>query len=329
MIWPALLVTLGVFGSGLSASAADFSTTVPYPVRSADWEETNGLFSSPPQQVMVPDGTGRSEFYLSPVEAPAQVFVTVVFEDAGEMPISVTWKSEETGLQIPMSENVSEGVPGWNQRTLRLPSALALQGGIVVVSGNQRSIARVRIDWLEPTETYVAVDQAIPGLVMGGRGIDDSTLTGRPEMSPPDAWFGEVFETALQDEPVSLDGGILFEIPFAESHATVLLKAKFQGVAPGDSVEVWINDQFAGTIQPATPPLTDPGYVRLTDQRVVYAGWREGSMFVPTGMLQAGENTLVMRPATPGCTVRDAALQILVPFDASGPDSIDLAWPEL
>jgi len=326
--WAVIVVALELLGGVFPAQAADFSLTVPFPIRPADWADSNGLFSSLPQQVMAPDGSGRAEFYLTPVVGEAQVFVTIVFEDLGVEPIAVSWKSLETGLQIPLSENLSEGVGGWGQRTLRLPSALATQGGIVVLSGNQRAVARVRIDWLEPTETYVAVDQAIPGLIMGGRMIDDTALSGRPEMSPPDAWFGEVFETALQDDPVSLDGGVLFEIPFAEAHTTILLKAKFQGVAPGDAVEIWVNDELAGTIQPVTPPLTDPGYVRIADQRVVYAGWREGTIFLPSGMLQAGENTLVVRAATPGCAMRDAALQILVPFDASGPDPINLAWPQ-
>lgn len=326
---PALAVVMFVIASAaLPAYGSDYSLTVPFPIRSADWQDTNGLFAEPPQQALSPDGRGLAEFHLSPVEDATQVFVSLVFEETAGMPMSVTWKSTETGLEIPLSENLSEGVSGWSQRTIRLPASLAKQGGLIIIDGNQKSIARVRMDWLKPTETFVAVDQAIPGAIIGGRMLDDATLSGRPEMSPPDAWFGEVFETALQDVPVSLDGGILFEIPFAESHRTILLKAKFQGVAPGDSVEVWVNDSLVGTIQPFTPPLTDPGYVRLRDQRVVYAGWRDGALLLPGGLLQAGENSLVLRPPTPGCSMRDAALQILVPYDTSSPDPINLAWPD-
>ncbi len=307
--------------------ASDFSVTVPFPVRTADWEDTAGLFVAPPQQSMTPDGTGRTEFYLAPVQGTSQVFITSVFKSSEAAPVGLRWKSANTGLEIPLSEDLSDAVTGWSQRTMRLPASLAAQGGILIVSGDQRVIARIRIDWLEPTETFVAVDQAIPGLIVGGRMIEDAMLSGRVELSPPDAWFGNVLEASLQDEPASLDGGVLFEVPFEESLGTILLKAKFQGVMLGDGVEVWINDVLVGAIQPTAPPLTDPGYLRLADQQVIYAGWREGAIFIPTGALVAGDNAVVLRPATPGCSVRDAALQIMVPIEVDSADPIELGWP--
>ncbi len=322
---PIILVTLGI--APFPARATDYSVTVPFPVRTADWEDTAGLFIAPPQQSMTPDGTGHTEFYMAPVQGRSQVFITSIFEYSEAAPVGLRWKSTSTGSEIPLSEDLSEAVPGWSQRTMRLPASLAAQGGILIISGDQRVIARVRIDWLEPTETFVAVDQAIPGLIVGGRMIEAAMLSGRAELSPPDAWFGNVLEASLQEEPTSLDGGVVFEVPFEESLGTILFKAKFQGVMLGDGVEVWINDVLIGSIQPTAPPLTDPGYLRLADQRVIYAGWRDGAIFIPSGVLGAGDNTVVLRPATPGCSVRDAALQIMVPIEVDSTDPIDLGWP--
>lgn len=309
-------------------SATEYSVTVPFPVRSADWEDTNGLFLAAPQQMMTPDGVGSTEFYLAPVEGTAQVFIAVVFQHS-DIPISLTWKSNTTSLEIPLSENLSEGVSGWNQRLLRLPTTLASQGGTVIATGNQRTIARVRMDWLEPIETFAAVDQIPPSLILGGRIIENSQLSGRPELSPADAWFGTVLEAGLQDEPASLDGGILFEVPIEETVGTIILKAKFLGVGLGDAVDVWINDQFIGAMHPVTPSLTDPGYLRTPDQRVIYAGWREGAIFIPSGTLLAGDNQIMLIPPAPGCSVRDAALQLVVPLEPNAPDPVNLTWPEI
>lgn len=308
--------------------ASDYSVTIPFPVRIADWEETGILFSASPQQLITPDGPGRTDFFLAPVPSPATVFVTVIFKESLGTPVTLSWQSSVSSLRVPLSEDLSEGVAGWSQRTLRLPAGFSTQGGTLILGGDQRAIARVRFDWLKPMETFVAVDQPLPGLLLGGRLVENDVLSGIAELSPPDAWFGDILEAGLQDAVESLDGGVLFAVPLDQTRGTVVLKAKLQGVGLGDPVEIWVNESYAGALHPATPPLTDPGYVRLPDGRVIYAGWREAALFLPEGLLVDGENTIELRPLTPGCSVRDAALQILVPVDDLLADPIDLGWPE-
>ncbi len=325
-----VFVFLGCFAllSG-AVRASDYSITIPFPVRIADWEETEMLFSAPPQQSITPNGPGRTDFSLAPVASPATVFVTVIFKESLVTPVTLSWQSSVSSLRVPLSEDLSEGAAGWSQRTLRLPAGFSAQGGTFILGGDQRAIARVRFDWLKPMETFVAVDQPQPGLLLGGRLVENDMLSGNPELSPPDAWFGDILEASLQDAVESLDGGLLFEVPLDQTRGTVILKAKLQGVGLEDPVEIWVNESYAGALHPAVPPLTDPGYVRLPDGTVIYAGWRDAALFVPEGLLMDGENTIELRPFTPGCSVRDAALQILVPMDDVSADPIDLGWPEL
>lgn len=320
----------GLVSAWIAGSAFGFeaSVTVPFPVRVADWSEATELFVTGPQQMLGIDGTGRTEFFLAPVPESTAVFVTVVFDYSESAPVSLEWRNSASGLPVVLSSDLAEGVAGWNQRTIQIPAELARNGGTLALGGDQRRVARLRFDWMEPQKTYVAVDQPVPTLLLGGRAIGEDALTGAPELTPPDAWFGDILEAALTDLPESLDGGILIEVPLDAPVRGAVLRAKLQGVPLNDVLDVWINGRWVGALVPVIPPLTDPGYLRLADGRVIYAGWREAALLLPDGALTAGDNAIELLPEATGWSVRDVALQLLAPAEAAE-DPLRLDWPQL
>lgn len=322
-----LVTFLALLGGSGRATAGEYSLTVPFPIRSADFQETNGLFSTAPHQVLSPNGSGHSDFFFAPVHTGEAVFVTVVFQDDPALNLGLNWQGADNPKVLTLAGNLSEKVSGWTQRTIRIPAELSAPGGILSITGDQRAVARVRVDWLRPSESYVAVDQTQPTLILGGRSLTDRQLRGETELSQPDAWLGDVFEAGLQEESTPIGTGISFAVPLEEAPGVVALRARFQGVALGNGVSVWINDRYAGQILPEIPSLTDPGFVRLADGKLIYAGWRDASLVIRAGLLTPGENLITLLAADAGVSIRDATLQILVPVVPGTASPADLQWP--
>jgi hypothetical protein len=177
----------------------------------------------------------------------------------------------------------------------------------------------VRIDWSEPSTTYVAADQEAPAWVQGGTLRLDRELTGQQLMTPPDAWFGPVLDAALQDGVIELSQITELVVPLKGSASEARLRAKFLGLPLSRGVRIWINGRLAGRLQPQLPSLTDPGYLRRAGKRTGYAGWREGALFIEPGTLRDGENTIVFEAAGKGVYMSAAAMEIQATA-ASAPD---------
>ncbi|MGH8047498.1 MAG: hypothetical protein ACREKL_09650 [Chthoniobacterales bacterium] len=266
--------------------------------------------SSAPRQVTTPDGVGYAELLLRPIHKDTHVFVTVVFEeDAGVGP-ALFWTGDATGRQMTLSENLGEGIVGLNRRTIQLPDEVANEAGHLFIMGRQDRVLRVRIDWCEPSNTFVAADQEQPSLIQGGTLKLDRDVTGLQTMTPPDAWFGPVLDAALLDGVVELSQNTELVVPLKGSVSEARLRAKFLGLPLGKAVRVWINGKLAGRLQPALPSLTDPGYVRRSGKRSAYAGWREGSLFIEPGTLRDGENSIVFESPGKGIYLSGAAMEI-------------------
>jgi hypothetical protein len=193
--------------------------------------------------------------------------------------------------------------------------------------GRQDRLLRLRIDWLQASQTFVATDQERPQLILGGTLQLDRDLTGQAKMTPPDAWFGPVLDAALQDGVADLSENIELVVPLKASPGPTRLRAKFLGLPLGRSVRVWVNGRVVGRIQPNVPSLTDPGYVRR-GKRVTYAGWREGALTLDADALQQGENTILFESPGKGAYLSGAALEIVSPdtdVDASALETPDAA----
>ncbi len=303
------LVLFCLWAVFLDAHAAG-TLTVDLPIR-GPLVYPEGLVAAP-RQVTTPDGQGYAEFLLMPGAKGEELFITVIFDEDGTEGPSMFWTGDVSGEQVTLSTGLAEGVSGLNRRTVRLPVEVMKEAGRVYLSGDQRKILRVRLDWVAPTGVFVATDEQRPDLIAGGQIFFDQEMTGGEALAPPDSWFGDVLDAPLLEGVASLDGNVEFAVPLSGVGEQALLRAKFLGIAPGASVKVWVNGKAAGRLQPSVPALTDPGYVRLRSGRMGYAGWREGSIVLEEGLLQEGENSIVIQTAKKRSFVRDVALQLRV-----------------
>jgi len=301
------IFVFGIFFWLSLAKGRSASVTVDFPL-TGNWRPVSELAGAPTQQPSS-DGEGTTDFVMLPVTDEAKVFVTVVFQENGSNDLSLLWKNEETGAQSILSALLTDGVTGLNQRTVAIPANLASQGGHLVISGEQDKILRVRLDWIEPSPVYVAEAQEAPVLVAHGKALGETDLSGGELLTPPDVWLGNVLKAPLQEQPAALSGSTEFIVPMEETGEQELLRARFLGVKMGGSVNVWINGRAAGTIQPATPALSDPGYLRV-DGKAVYAGWREGALLVGDGLMKAGDNSIIIETSDTNVFIRDTALEI-------------------
>lgn len=301
---------MGVILAAVSVGWAAGTLTVDLPIR-GPLVYPEGLMAAP-RQVTSPDGQGYAEFLLLPAARGEALFVTIIFEEDGTEGPAMFWIGDVSGEQVTLSTGLAEGVLGLNRRTVRLPTEVLGEAGRIYLSGDQRKILRVRLDWVAPTGVFVATDEQRPDLVAGGRILFDQEMTGGEALAPPDSWFGDVLDAALLEGVASLDGNVEFAVPLTAPGEQALLRAKFLGLAPGASVKVWVNGELAGRLQPVVPSLTDAGYVRLRSGRVAYAGWREGSIVLADGLLREGENSIVIETAKKRSFIRDAALQLRV-----------------
>jgi hypothetical protein len=319
---------LAFFAGLVAASAwADESVTIDFPIRQSDIV-AEGL-SAPPRQVAAPNGDGYAEVLLRPVRKGDRIFLTFVFEEKDGKGPSVFWSGDATGKQVTLTDNLAEGVSGLNRRTFALPDEVAREAGHLYIMGRQDRLLRLRIDWLQPSETFVATDQERPALILGGAAQLDRDLTGQAKMTPPDAWLGSVLDAALQDGVADLSENIELVVPLKAEPGQTRLRAKFLGLPLGRSVRVWVNGRIVGRMQPETPSLTDPGYVRR-GRRIAYAGWREGALVLAPGVLQKGENTILFESPGKGVYLSGAALEIMSEeTDAPLAPPLELPAPEV
>lgn len=277
-----------------------------------------------PQQVTSPDGTGYTQFSMRPAAEGEQLFVTIIFKEDGKNGLAIFWMGEGS-QQTTLSENLADGVTGFNQRTLAIPAALASEAGKLVISGDQSKILRIRLDWVPASTVYVAADQSPVSFVAGDRLQAPTDLTGIPQAGLPDTWLGTVLDASLQEGVEEVQGSVGFAVPLDSKVSQVLFRVKLLGLPLDQSVSVWINGQPAGNLQPIVPPLSDAGYLADSQGEVTYAGWRNGALLLPASQLKSGENTIQIESKSTGVFIRDAALQLRAP--AADPAAIAAQIP--
>ncbi|HVE16062.1 MAG TPA: hypothetical protein VNB29_04965 [Chthoniobacterales bacterium] len=307
-LWLAVAIS-----SFCAPAQADDAVTINFPVGSEKLA-AEGL-SAPPRQVATPDGMGYAEVWLRPVRKTNHIFLTFVFEEDGGKGPAVFWSGDKGGQQVTLSDNLAEGVTGVNCRTIELPDEITHEAGRLYIMGRQDRLLRLRIDWCEPSQSFVVSDQERPQLIMGGSLKLDRDLTGQAPMTPPDAWFGRVLDASLQDGVVDISQNTELVVPLKGAVGEARLRGKFLGLPLGKAIRVWVNGKLAGRLQPSLPSLTDPGYLRRGGKRTIYAGWREGAIFLEPGSLKDGENSIMFESPGKGVYLSGAAIEIESPDD--------------
>jgi hypothetical protein len=296
-----------VFFGLAEVMCAQETVTVNFPLNGASI--TAPGLSAPARQITTPDGLGYVELALRPMHGAPHVFLTIVFDEDGGKGPALFWSGDVSGEQRTLSEDLAEGVVGLNHRSIELPDEVASEAGRLYIVGRQDRLVRVRLDWSEPVTFFVAADQEQPRFVQGGALKLSRDLGGAKALTPPDAWFGQVLDAALQDGVADLSETTELVVPIKGVVSEARLRAKFLGLALGRAVRVWVNGKFVGRMQPETPSLTDPGYVRHGN-RAVYAGWREGAIFLESTELREGENSIIFESPGKGVYMSGAAMEI-------------------
>lgn len=294
---------------GLSSALAENTLTIDFPIKS-EVSVPSSRISVPPKQVSTPDGRGYVEFDLQSLPDDEELLVTIVFKENGQEGLSLFWHDHASGRQVIIASDLSDGVTGPNQRTIQIPREVSSTRGKLIIQGNQAQIMRVRLDWVVLRKVYAATDQRPVSFIMSDRFLQSTELTGEKALSPPDMWVGQVFEASLQDGVEPLSENLEFATLIEESVRQALLTLKILGLPLDKAVEVWVNGTKAGQLQPAIPSLADPGYFADASGKAFYAGWRHSALFIPAGLLKAGENSIIIVSPQGDVFVRDASLQL-------------------
>jgi hypothetical protein len=259
-----------------------------------------------------PEFPNNIELYFLPTGKSLDLFITVVFEEIPGTPLRVTWTGAVSDRKSLIIRDLSEGITGLNQRVVRIPRRLTRTAGRLTFDSSDRPlpIRRIRADWVEATAIYAAAEGAASVFQdAGGRLYSALELTGERLLSPPDAWVGKALEASLHERPESLDGNLELVIPLDAVPEAVRLRAEFAGIPLNDPPAIWINGAYMGRVPVNAPDLNDTGYLRGADGSPEYAGWRSASIFIPTRLLKAGDNTVLIQPPRTGTWIRNTTLQ--------------------
>ena len=259
--------------------------------------------------------------------------LTVVFDDNGDGGPVVEWiasSGERTLLSAGLG-TLGAG-SGIELRTLLLPQNLTLPGGIVSVSFTGR-FARLRVIELRPcAELTIAAPFGIEHPVLlsaSGRTLTEQEASGRDTpLLRGDAAKGNIVRAELAASPLPIGESTAVEVvvPMAAGAAESFIKGEVSGLDPASRIEVAVNGIPLGPLGLEAFPLDDPGTLRSPAGRLLRAGWRAGSLFVPAGLWKQGDNSVVFSlikgggDASAPVRLRNAVAEIL--FDPSNSESL-------
>ena len=226
--------------------------------------------------------------------------LTVVFDDNGDGGPVVEWiaGSGERSLLSAGLGTVGTG-SGIELRTLLLPQKLTLPGGTVSVSFTGR-FSRLRVIELRPcAELSVAAPSGIDRPVLltaSGRTLSEQEASGGDApLLRGDAAKGNIVraELAASPLPIGENSAVEVVVPMAAGAGDSFVKAEVSGLDPASRIEITVNGIPLGHLGLESFPLDDPGTLRSPAGRLLRAGWRAGSLFVPAGLWKQGDNSVV------------------------------------
>ena len=290
-----------------------------------------------------PPGTFATlDLPVTPPDPTASLLVTVFYQEQTGGFLRISWEGgvglSLTGDDLPgpgevgaasiLCDNFYEGIGMSNQRSLLVSADTLKQGGTLhfQTGGATLGISRIKLEWLEnstgltsPAITDVLVTSA------NGKTQLASELAGTPPTADDPAWKDRIVTVPITDVPVRIEQGVDFTVQMDGVPALARLSLKETGLPWGQHLVVWLNNQRAGVIYPATAALDDPGY-SADGNASPYIGWREGTFFVPVADLATGNDVLqfstepdepsgsadAAAPTTP-LAVKDVSLQLDYP----------------
>jgi len=244
---------------------------------------------------------GRVEIPISPLwkESSVEMYaVTVVFEDQGDGGPSLGWRHNDEESMI--SNGLGEiGNPiGLNSRTVLLPQSLTKNGGSLVVSlaGKFDSLLSLAVRPARLDGTAVLGGRRTAALVDEAFQVyDDRETSGaRPVPLAGDVRTGTIVEAELSAAVEPLKDVIDFVAPVEGQVEGAVIQLEALGLDPEACLKVSVNATPAGQISFPSFSLDDPSLVTDWNGRLLLAGWRKGSLFIPARHFKQGENTVTI-----------------------------------
>lgn len=296
--------------TGLSAAPVQERVIVDFPIPAgraqaewmsgpvAEWEEAGR------RSIHVP---------LQPLAEFQRLVVTLVYAEGPERSVNVWWEADQPSPPVPLGGNLAEGWRGWNQRSLVLPPELAAQGGMLVImtGGSQRTVHRLVLHLLEEGRIFTSGARVLDDLhEVDGRVLLSHDLAGEPWQVPADAWRGNIIEAYLQEEIESLRGGVEFGVEINPAPRRAVLRFAFHGPV-GVQPSVWINGHHLEGLSLEIPPLHSPAWLETAPgAEPLHAGWRNGWVAVPHGLLRPGDNAVLFSTGEEAGYLHQARLEM-------------------
>jgi len=244
---------------------------------------------------------GLVEIPISPLwkEAAVEMYaITVVFEDTGDGGPSLLWRRD--GEESTVSSGLGEigNAIGLNSRTILLPQSLTKEGGILVIShkGKFDSLLSLAVRPARMDGTAVLGGRRTAALIDGSFQVyDDREVSGgRHVPLAGDVRAGTIVEAELSAAVEPLKDAIEFVAPVEGNVEGAVIHLEALGLDPEAELSVSINTLPTGRISFPSFALDDPSLVTDWNGRLHLAGWRKGSLFVPSRHLKQGENTITI-----------------------------------
>jgi hypothetical protein len=236
---------------------------------------------------------GEADFQVSaPAAGRTDLLLTVIFDDKDGGFLRVYREDGEVAEMI--SDNLYEGSGAANQRTILLhnvgtqgPTRLVLQS-----SGNPLTARRLVWEWPQARAVTATSADALVAL-RGQTALSDAEISGQPLISPSPRVEIAYTSTPLLSQLVRVASpGIALSVALDKLPLYSRLAGKIEGLAPGQTLECWINGMKIGPIAFEAPSLRDPAWLLpgTAEAAPVLAGWRAGTLYIPAAAWQAGDN---------------------------------------
>ena len=260
--------------------------------------------------------------------------LTVVFDDCGDGGPAVEWRGPD-GSTTAISAGLGEtGISlGMNARTILLPRALTRDGGVLLVSYYAKFDGLVSLSVRPAREDLLAVlgGQGDPVLVDEAlRVFERGEVDGRRLVPMTgDVRRGSVVEAELSALTEELQGEVEFVTPVEGTIEGAMLRLDVLGLDPEATMQVHVNSVLVGQLNFPAFRLDDPALLPDSLGRLVIAGWRNGSAFIPAHLWQQGDNSVVLTlrrsAAETGRPVhiRNAVLHVRFGAESTGQENTD------
>ena len=225
--------------------------------------------------------------------------LTLVFDDSGDGGPVLEWRSLESG-KTTISYGLGElnNKVGLNSRTVLLPEALTKEGGTLIVRyrGHFDAVMSLAVRPARENSTAVLGSRLAPAMVdENSQVFEDREVSGiRLNPLTGDLRKGTIVEAELSAPVEHIEDTLEFIAPIDGEVEGSLIRLETLGLDSEAKLEVQINNKPAGCINFPGFELDDPSLVTDWNGRLILAGWRKGSLFVPARFFVPGENSILI-----------------------------------